>query len=150
MPDTTAAEHSSPEAPLATPPTEGRWEFYDEWAAFPLSRIEAEANRQGLTGRFMVGLNDPDGGTHGEFAITFRRFNNDRREHARLEAFGDSWKVLSASGLVDRLSALDSQPQGPDEIRALLLDMGMTDRTDVLRSRRPIPCPTCHGQGVLA
>lgn len=123
---------------------DGRWEFYDSWAAFPLSKThETEPN---VIGEFGVGFCTPDGGTAGEFAIRFFLLDG---VAARLEAFGDSWKVLAESGLVDALAALDGQPQGPDEVRALLLGLGYEDKTARLRGVRPAYCPTCRGKGVL-
>lgn len=126
---------------------DGVWTFYDVWTAFPLSRLSND--RSNVIGEFNVGLNSPDGGTYGEFCISFYRFGQ-ADIAARLEAFGDSWKVLASGGLIDALAALDGKPQGPDEVRSLLLSLGYQDRTAKLRGPRPLPCPTCNGRGELS
>lgn len=129
-----------------------RWTFYDQWAALPFTRFD-EHDRN-VIGEFMVGLDSEDGGSHGEFRISFYRFGNghydrDERIAARLESFGDSWRVLNEGGLVPALAELDGKPQGPDEIRALLLSLGYHDRTAELRGTHPAHCTRCGGSGVL-
>lgn len=130
--------------------SEGAWTFYDSWAAFPHSRLREDEKR--IIGEFMVGLQHPDGGTLGEFSIRFYDFagiGGVKDIAARLEAFGDSWRALAYSHLIDELAALDDKPQGPDEIRDLLLGLGYEDRTAALRGNHPATCPTCRGRGVL-
>lgn len=131
---------------------EGRWSFYDSWAAFPLNRVHETDKR--IVGEFVVGLYYERGGTDGEFMIRFYDFS-DRwssqppRIAARLEAFGDSWKILNASGLIQTLATLDGEVQTQDAVRTALLNHGMVDRTAKLRGNHPSSCPTCRGRGVL-
>lgn len=134
--------------------SDGAWTFYDSWAAFPSSPRDDEGGR--VIGEFMVGLDAPDGGTYGEFAIRFYDFNHSeplRRGNdiaARLEAFGDSWQALgSNTELVAALAEMAEGPQGPDDVRAMLLRLGFEDRTRDLRGDRPAICATCRGTGVL-
>lgn len=133
--------------------SDGRWEFYDAWAAFPFNRVQND-DRQ-VMGEFMVSLSAPGGGTYGEFAIRFFVFNQGDRwrnqeQHARLEAFGDSWRALASNPvLIAALASLDEKPQGPDEIREALLAIGMEDVTAKLRGSRRSVCPTCGGKGQL-
>lgn len=122
---------------------DGVWEFYDSWAAFP---GQQEKDHPSVVGNFNIGLSCPDGGTYGEFGITFYEFD---RLSARLEVFTDGMKALVRSDLTDRLAAMDEASQGPDEIRALLINMGMRDKTADLRGDRPVYCRTCRGRGVL-
>lgn len=127
--------------------SDGTWTFYDSWVAFPHNR---RSDRYEI-GEYVISLLDADGGTHGEFGITFYDAALDGEPMALLEAFGDSWKVLSASGLVERLAAMDG-PATAAALRTLLLGMGFTDRTAELRGeadRASAPCPACHGKGVL-
>ena len=131
-------------------PTDGRWTFYDSWEAFPLSRLHERDLR--LMGQMVVSYDTPNAGTYGEFTIRFYnhgdRYSSEPRIAARIEAFGDSWRVLAA-GPATVLAALDGKPQGIDEIKAVLIAAGYEDRTEALRGTHSITCPTCDGTGDL-
>ncbi len=133
--------------------SDGRWEFYDSWVAFPRNRVREDDRR--IVGEFMISLSSPGGGTYGEFAIRFHDFHKNERWRpteiaARLEAFGDSWRAIaSRPDLINALALMDGMAQGPDEIRATLLGLGFDDVTEKLRGNGPAYCPTCLGKGVL-
>ena len=131
--------------------SDGIWTFYDSWAAFPFNRHQ-EPNRS-IVGEFRISLDHPDGSSYGSFGLVFYQFHSDGRmpHSARLEAFEDSWQALTSTDLMDRLAALaqETDDQSPDAVRAVLLDMGMIDKTAELRGDHPSYCDQCHGTGVL-
>lgn len=134
--------------------TDGTWEFYDQWAAFPHTRVQNDDRR--VIGEFAVSLAAPSGGTYGGFGIRFYDFYQherwrEPRTAARLEAFGDSWQAIASNPeLVAALSVLGQGPeQTPEAVRTALLAIGMTETTAKLRGTHPAYCPTCRGKGVL-
>lgn len=125
---------------MSAPDRQAEWTFYDEWQAFPLTRLQREPN---IAGVLRISLVPPGGGTEGEFAIVFHCFGD--RDVARLEAFGDAWEVLDRSGLITHLAALDKPTK--DGIVRLLVGLGYRDVTADLYHE--IRCTSCHGRGVL-
>lgn len=70
--------------------TEPFWTFYDNFAAFPHASMGGDDK---VFAEVIVSLDDPDGGTHGEFKVRWYEFSHGDFS-PRIEAFADAWKVL--------------------------------------------------------
>ena len=76
----------------------------------------------------MVGYHNPDLMIDGEFAIRWIDLGNEKSP--RLEAFNDSWKVLSEmSELISALADIDSKRYSQRQMMDLLLSLGYEDHT---------------------
>lgn len=121
------------------------WGFYDSFRAFPLSTTSRE---RGVVADILLGLDDDEGGTRGEWRVSWIRFD-DRRDDAspHLEVFSDAWASLAQSHLIELLATLDDTKRShltPDEFMAELRALGWQDRTEKLTSGNVV-CPTCYG-----
>lgn len=131
-----------------------RWTFYDNFQAFPYSRLHEPDKR--IVAEVIISHEAEGGGTLGEFGIRWHDFDAGRWEPwrkpepsaPRLEAFSDSWPALSDSGLVTILAALGKRAT-VEQVKAALLEAGFVDRTRELHNG-PHPCPTCHGKGDIS
>lgn len=83
----------------------------------------------GVSDQIMVGFYHPNGGTSGEFSITWESLMGDYVP--KLCAYDDSWNVLSLfSDLIERMSEVDNQNISPDEFVKILISLGIEDRTE--------------------
>lgn len=108
----------------------------ESWYADPARYDEHE---------IMIGVYYPvEGGTDGEFCIRWRDLSYHSslgwptRKHiaARLDVYGDAWKVLPQfQDLLDGLAKLPSNVT-PPEVHALLRSLGITDLTERVRGKR--------------
>lgn len=70
-----------------------------------------------------ISLHSPGGGVYGEFIVVWVMLNN--RLVPKLEAFDDSWRVLSCfSDLLDKLAEVDSENILPNEFIEILNSLG--------------------------
>lgn len=133
-----------------TAPQPGWW-FYDQWRAFPYTREDARSDDARLAGEIMVGR-DHDG-IVGEFRVRIYDFG--RRSvhgrgpslHSRLEAFADSWQILSDGYALSVLTGVDDHTV--EAITERLVQAGFKDRTEALRGHHPVRCAVCKGTGYL-
>jgi hypothetical protein len=119
--------------------TEPFWTFYDNFAAFPHASMGGDDK---VFAEVIVSLDDPDGGTHGEFKVRWYEFSHGDFS-PRIEAFADAWKVLGDGDLLGIMRGLDHPT--PDQFMQRLHDAGYHDRTAELVSPHN-PCPTCYGR----
>jgi hypothetical protein len=119
--------------PIPSPadmPEGSRWTFTDHREAFPFlplgERIVDEIN---------ISLSAAGGGTHGAFTIEFIDLGA-VRPAPRLKIFSDGWAAAQLSGLLSRLAADPEAFASKDQVKALLLDIGMVDETARYRSKR--------------
>jgi hypothetical protein len=82
-----------------------------------------------------ISLSYPSGGCTGEFAICWLKLGN--KITPRLEIYDDAWKLFTTipKKLWPALAALDSQDPTPEQIKALLVEIGFKDMTDYRRAR---------------
>lgn len=130
-----------------------RWTFYDNFQAFPYSRLHETDKR--ITAEVIVSHEAEGGGSLGGFVVRWFDFNGrwepwrtPELPAPRLEAFSDSWQALADSGLVPILAGLGHRAT-VEQVKAALLEAGFVDRTRDLH-RGPHPCPTCHGKGDIS
>lgn len=125
--------------------TGGTWTFYDSFVAFPHSSVDQPRER--CVAHVQISLNAEGGGTHGEFAVRWYRFDHFQDEaFPKLEVFGDGWAVFARSGLVDLLARYEERRPTPGEFMDELFSMGYLDRTEKL-GVGPSFCPTCSTEG---
>lgn len=75
-----------------------------------------------------VGFYHPDGGTTGEFQISWRELGG--RVVPKLEAFDDSWNALyNFSDLIKKMSDVDDDNISPEEFCKMLIGLGIKDVT---------------------
>lgn len=98
----------------------GFYVLSEAWYSKRLPEREAE---------IMVGFYHPDGGTSGEFAI--RWVDIGAYKAPRLEVFNDSWETLTHfSDLLQELAKLDGKRPVVDDVKAILIQIGLKDRTE--------------------
>lgn len=75
-----------------------------------------------------IGMYSPEGGTSGEFSIRWVSLCG--KEVPRLEVFNDGWSALSRfSDLLDVLSQEDDNDLTREEVKTILLQLGIKDIT---------------------
>lgn len=75
-----------------------------------------------------IGFYRAEGGTAGEFTITWRKLVG--RVTPKLEAWQDSWSVLNQfRDVLDKLDALCGKRPSPEEICKVLVECGVEDMT---------------------
>ena len=100
--------------------TNEAWHFkYSNW------------NNYDFEHEIMIGMYEKDGngGTDGEFAITWRHLGNDLVP--KLEAFDDSWSVLvkEFSDVLEYMSSIDGDNISPSSFAEHLKSLGLVDLT---------------------
>lgn len=84
--------------------------------------------RDNATDCINIGFYDPDGGTTGEFSITWHVLGSG--VHPRLNVFDDAWHALAQMpDLISALADMDSTDPSPAEVAALLVGFGFRDLT---------------------
>lgn len=131
--DGSPSANSVPDAPV--------WTFYDNFVAFPHASMMGNTDER-VFAEVVVSLDDPDGGTHGEFKVRWYEFSHGDFA-ARLEAFTDAWAVLRDGDLLGIMRGLDNPT--PNQFMDRLRAAGYTDRTAALSSPSN-PCPTCYSR----
>ena len=111
----------------------------EAWYA-PTSRLG-----RGIVNEIVIGIYHAEVGTTGEFCIAWHDIG--QTPTARLEAYRDSWKVLTGecADVLDFLKRCDGYNPSVEDVKTALLGMGYRDRTP-----REDPfaetvhnCPTC-------
>lgn len=78
--------------------------------------------------KISIGFYHPDGGTTGEFEISW--YNMAGESVPRLLVFDDGWSALAnMPELVSLLESVDDQNITPDEMATKLVDVGIKDMT---------------------
>lgn len=133
-------------ASMSTDQSEGTWTFTDMFLAFPHKRLHPDEDY--MVADINISLEADGGGTHGEFGVRWYRFGHDESPYPKLEAFGDAWGVLPASGVLDvleRHASQDGNRLTVDEFKDELRALGFIDKTSSYQRRdQLLPCPTCH------
>ena len=106
--------------------TDCRKSFYHTTAAYYWKNLPGFPDR--IFDEVMVGMYHDDGGTSGEFAITWEWLGDSKV--IRLKAFNDSWSALAqCSDLIEYMETLDENYVEPEEFIAKLVEMGYKDLT---------------------
>lgn len=80
--------------------------------------------------RVSIGFYHPDGGTTGEFGISWVDLGSGKLA-PRLEVFNDAWDALTHfKDLLDKLSEVDGMNLSEMQICNLMEDLGIEDLTD--------------------
>lgn len=133
-----------------------RWSFYDQHRAFPTLLY---SRPRGQLGEVMIchdALTDDgdDDGSLGEFASEWTELSG--KSVPQLKVFGDAWKALWKSGVVEMLARFDDSDREVEVERFSvkvccreLESLGFYDRTLELRGPSEETCPTCEGRGTV-
>ena len=77
---------------------------------------------------FIIGFYAPDGGTSGEFFISWEKVG--KSVCPRLKAFGDSWSsMFHMQDLLEKMAEIGDIPVTPNEFRQILDSLGFKDIT---------------------
>lgn len=99
--------------------------YSQAWYAGNLNRGSVDDEVDSIS----IGMYAEEGGTDGEFAITWCKLGG--ALVPKLEVFDDGWRVLSQfPQLLVELAALDNQNVTPERMAALLLRLGFADLTE--------------------
>lgn len=82
--------------------------------------------------QILIGMYDEDGGTDGEFAISWIDFHNDRVPSPRIEIFDDAWKVAfhMFGDVLMELAKYDRGNIPPEKVCGILKSCGIVDATE--------------------
>ena len=90
----------------------------------------AEANLRDVdySDKITIGFYHPEGGTTGEFEISFSELGG--RTVPKLIAFDDSWSALFNFGdLIEKMADIDDRCISPEKFCELLKSLGIEDNT---------------------
>lgn len=89
----------------------------------------------------MIGMYHPEGGTTGEFCVTWDKLGG--RVVPKLEAFNDSWSALAKfADVLSWMASFDDREITPKQFADALRTMGVKDLTERDVPTKPIPTLT--------
>ena len=110
-----------------------RWQFYDSAKAFPhnVGRL-----RDGVVQEMVMSLSSSQGGTAGEFLVTWHKFANCDRPACQVNLFSDAWQVANDAGVLPLLASLGEDPTYEEVAASVTERLGAVDVTERLRISR--------------
>lgn len=107
---------------------------------------DANLKNSEMIDRFSIGFYHPEGGTTGEFLISYEELGG--KIIPRLQAFDDGWDALfNFSDLIEAMSKIDDKNISPDDFNKLLVSLGIEDMTpvdDEFKTKIITVCPKCN------
>lgn len=93
----------------------------------------AYLSRSNYVDEVNIGFYHPEGGTTGEFVVTWKELAG--KVTPRLKAYDDGWSALFHFGdMLESMASIDGEDVSPDEFCKLLVALGIEDMTPIERA----------------